>query len=206
MTNIRENPIFNRDSTVLVSLGRENWVLVDDSDYKKFCVDQIWHASSGYASRFTYPEGKPTRTYLHRLIMKPPAGMITDHINGDRADCRRCNLRVVSYSQNSRNRTQSKRNSSGVVGVSFDVKNQIWAVRICVNSRAINLGNRKTFHEAVAARREGERAYYGSECAYESRNTYRAYVDTILATKCSAEMAAMFRETIMDDEPMRMAA
>lgn len=46
--------------------------------------------------------GKTKYFYLHRLIMKPPVGMVVDHINGNGLDNRRCNLRVVTKSENSK--------------------------------------------------------------------------------------------------------
>ena len=41
--------------------------------------------------------------YLHRFIMDCPDDMEVDHINRDKRDNRRCNLRVVSHGVNSRN-------------------------------------------------------------------------------------------------------
>jgi len=53
-----------------------------------------------------------------------------DHINGVRIDNRIVNLRAVTYTENNRNRSLSKRNTSGVMGVSWCKRDQKWQVVI----------------------------------------------------------------------------
>ena len=52
--------------------------------------------------------------------MNPPDGMEVDHVNGDKFDNRRSNLRVCSHLENSFNRKLSKNNKTGFNGVQFD--------------------------------------------------------------------------------------
>lgn len=82
-----------------------------------------------------------------------------DHINGNRADNRIVNLRVVSCSENLRNQKIRKNNKSGVMGVSWRSDAGKWVVRITVNSRLMNLGLFSSFDEAVAVRKAAEREY-----------------------------------------------
>lgn len=49
--------------------------------------------------------------YLHREIAGTPVGLITDHVNGDRLDNRRANLRIATPSQNGANSSGRQRKS-----------------------------------------------------------------------------------------------
>ena len=109
--------------------------------------------------RYVSPKGesKPQqRTVLmHRVVMnvdgKKPR-MIVDHINGDRLDNRRENLRIVSGSQNlwNRNNKLNRRNTSGHRGISI-TKHGTYVAMLNVNRKHYRLGTFKTLEEAVAA-------------------------------------------------------
>lgn len=101
--------------------------------------------------------------YEHRLAWfyvhgEWPNGEI-DHINGVRDDNRLANLRVVTRTENLRNRGMSSHNTSGITGVSWNKERQQWVARINVNKRALHLGWYLSFNEAVKARQEAEERY-----------------------------------------------
>jgi len=50
---------------------------------------------------------------LHRFIMNPPAGMVVDHINGDKSDNSYANLRICTPTENQLNVRVQSRSSSG---------------------------------------------------------------------------------------------
>tara|TARA_R100000951_G_C2640464_1_gene180763 strand:+ start:148 stop:663 length:516 start_codon:yes stop_codon:yes gene_type:complete len=109
----------------------------------------------------------------HRLCWKIchkkdiPVGYEVDHINQDRSDNRISNLRLVTQSQNMRNKTRYRSNKSGLVGVA--VRNDMregtkrWRAQINVNGENIKLGSFKTKDEAIAARRDAEARFGFSE-------------------------------------------
>jgi hypothetical protein len=79
-----------------------------------------------------------------------PLGVV-DHINGERADDRWCNLRIASISQNAANAKKHKDNFSGFKGVEFHKQTAKWRARICIHGRKISLGlfnNKEEAHEA----------------------------------------------------------
>lgn len=78
-----------------------------------------------------------------------------DHINGVRSDNRLCNLRSVSYAENSKNRLLNKNSTTGVAGVKAAPKGR-WAAHIRVNRRFHYLGAFDTIAEAAEARRAAE--------------------------------------------------
>lgn len=114
-----------------------------------------WHlTSTGYlASRCKKdaPVGKPKQLiYMHRLIMMPPKELEVDHINRDKLDNRRENLRFATRSTNCLNIGIQKNNTSGVTGVSFCKTRQKWRVQygklkkagITTKQEAIELRNK----------------------------------------------------------------
>jgi len=60
-----------------------------------------------------------------------------DHINHKRNDNRIDNLRCADGFENHQNMSLSKRNSTGIVGVSFDNARQKWIAQIYVNKKTI---------------------------------------------------------------------
>lgn len=74
-----------------------------------------------------------------------------DHINGNRADNRICNLREATPSENLGNSKISYNNKAGYKGVSFDKGRRLWRAAISPNRRQKILGyfdNPKDAHVA----------------------------------------------------------
>lgn len=135
--------------------------LVDDEDYAAI-TQHTWQRNfHGYV----VGNIDGTDVYLHRFIMGYPEGRVVDHINGDKLDNRRSNLRVCKHKENTRNARRSKNNTSGHTGVSYRPKRKSYRAYITVDRRQIGLGHYPTLEEAVAARKKGERKYFG-EFAY----------------------------------------
>ena len=81
---------------------------------------------------------------MHRFLANTPKGMDTDHINRNKLDNRRCNLRVVNRSENMFNTPKSSKNKSGykgvhIVPVSVNPKNR-WVAQITKNYKNFFLG------------------------------------------------------------------
>jgi hypothetical protein len=75
-----------------------------------------------------------------------------DHINGNRDDNRIANLRVVTRSENCRNRRLRSDNTHGVPGVYFHAATNRWCAQSCHGGKNKNLGSFRTFEEAAAVR------------------------------------------------------
>lgn len=100
---------------------------VDKEDYEKFSAG-FWHLrNDGYTSgKFGKLKG-----LLHRLIMNAEKGdLCVDHINHDRLDNQKNNLRFVSASQNAQNKSKAVNATSSYYGV-YKIKNSNnWACSI----------------------------------------------------------------------------
>jgi hypothetical protein len=86
---------------------------------------------------------------------------LVDHINGIRDDDRWCNLRAATYEENARNKSLCPRNTSGKVGVYQIKANGKWGAEIGINGSNIKLGCYEVKVDAVAARCEAEKHYFG---------------------------------------------
>lgn len=113
-------------------------------------------------------EGK---LYLsHRLAWfymtgKWPANAI-DHINRNRADNRRLNLREATMAQNLANTLKHKDNVSGYKGVCWHTAAKKWHAQICVNMQHINLGLYTSKEEAYAAYVAAANNFHGEFANY----------------------------------------
>ena len=108
-----------------------------------------------------------TRFYMayHRLIWCyyygkwPESDLVIDHINGNFRDNRIVNLRLVTHTENNKNRSTPKDNTSGHLGI-HRVKNRgKWQVQIGVNGKNVHVGYFKNKDDAIAARKEAEIKY-----------------------------------------------
>lgn len=117
-----------------------------------------------YVYRTVRTKERNKTIYLHREIIKTPKGMLTDHVNGDRLDYRKSNLRACSSSENNQNRGRMTNNTLGVTGLSFYPKkayNQ-WRATIMFSGAFVHLGYFQTKEEATAARKAAEKVYFRS--------------------------------------------
>lgn len=143
----------------LIPLAGGKFVMVDAEDY--LTLSQFkWHYHhdrlKGYAARTTprNKEGKQDTIKMHRQIMNAPKGTQIDHINGDRLDNRKANLRFCTSLQNVRNTALTARNSSGYKGVSFFPSLKKWRADIRVNKKLIHLGLYVNIKDAAKAYNE----------------------------------------------------
>lgn len=102
-----------------IPLTKGKVATVDKKDYK-YLKQWKWYCDvCGYAARSAIIDGRKSRVIMHRVIAKTPEDMCTDHINMDRLDNRRKNLRIVNKSQNGMNRLVNKGREIPYKGVSF---------------------------------------------------------------------------------------
>jgi len=142
--------------------------LIDTEDIH-ILGDALWHLSAnGYV---TVGGG---RTCLHRAIIKPTKGNSVNHVNGDKTDNRKCNLRTCKAKECSRTRKINKSNTSGFKGVSWDNSSQKWRAMIGVDYKIIRLGRYDDKLEAAKAYNEAAIKYFGE---FANLNIMKGYGD-----------------------------
>ena len=82
---------------------------------------------------------------MHSMIMGKRPGLEIDHINRNKLDNRRENLRFVTRSQNNLNRHQG-------TGISYLARIDRYWAKATLHKKTYNLGYYKTYNEALAAR------------------------------------------------------
>lgn len=104
-----------------VKLGNDKVTLLDQEDYEELRqINGTWQCTNGYAMICTRKiNGRRAYISVHRSVNKTPKHMVTDHINGNKLDNRKVNLRVATKGQNAVN-TPKTRNRHGYKGVYKD--------------------------------------------------------------------------------------
>ena len=93
----------------------------------------------------------------HRILL--PDSKCVDHIDRNRANNRRENLRSCHKTENLWNVGLRTDNSSGVRGVNFS--DGYYVARISVHGKRLYLGNFQSLEDAASARRAAELKYHG---------------------------------------------
>ena len=130
-----------------IPLGEGFYAYVDAADYE-WLSRWTWHLQNGYAVRWE----KRKVIFMHREILKPPKGKMGDHMNANRLDNTRANLRICSRPENARNKSKPHGTSSRFRGVSYRKDCGRWYARIRFEGSLIHLGS-------VADEEEAARAY-----------------------------------------------
>ncbi len=150
-----------------IPLSRGGFTIVDDEDFKEL-GQYKWRTDtkSSYVVRNVRAGGRVPRIYMHKLILNPPENLFTDHINHDKLDNRRGNLRVCTTSQNGANRLkQSKVSSSRFKGVTWHKRDRVWQAVLKHKGKNIFLGYFDNEVEAASKYNLAAREMFG-EFAY----------------------------------------
>lgn len=123
--------------------------------------------SKGYRQGGIFGEMYSAHRVIWAMIYGAWPAEFVDHINGNRADNRICNLRKASHIENLWNQRKQRNNTSGYKGVSFHIRKGKWVAQIQTRSGQKYLGLFDTpgaAHDAygsAAKRYHGQFANYG---------------------------------------------
>lgn len=151
--------------------GEEFWF---DKEDLPMVQNSCWsYSNKGYLQTTDRETHKTIK--FHRLVMgvTDPSVQV-DHKNHPprhehKKDNRKSNLEIVTRSENSQNRSLALNNTSGVVGVSWNKREQAWKAYIKINQKQIHLGTFYNKEDAIKARKEAEIKYFG-EHRYDVNN------------------------------------
>jgi hypothetical protein len=128
---------------------------IEDYDIIK---DQCWYKSGGgYARAHIKNTNRQAGSVsMHELI----GCKYYDHINRNRSDNRRENLRPATSKDNSKNLSLSKNNTSGVTGISWSKCKEKWRVYLTMDGKQLHLGYFNNKDDAIRARLKAEIKYF----------------------------------------------
>lgn len=143
-----------------IQLTKGQVAIVDDRDYTRVSKWSWYYDRYAKRNHWDKNNKKYVGWYMHSFIMGTPKGMDTDHINGNKLDNRRSNLRILTRSQNKASSSlQYSNNTTGYKGVHFDKSRDKYMAFIRVNGKMHNLGRFNNKEDAIAIRKEAEEQY-----------------------------------------------
>lgn len=108
--------------------------------YRMICIDGVHY---------------PAHRVIIEMLGLKHFGLDVDHVNHERSDNRACNIRIAGKPINSKNKSMHSRNTSGIMGVSFQASFGRWIAKIGGEPKTY-LGAFECFFDACAARKSAE--------------------------------------------------
>lgn len=125
---------------------------VSPKDFKAVNKYKWYLSRKGYARRNKKNGDDNPHQYMHRMIISAEQGQITDHINRQRLDNRRTNLRIVTPSQNRLNSSQEFSNLTGHKNISWVKHKKLWRLRVIRNGEKVVEKNSKSLNNLLILR------------------------------------------------------
>lgn len=128
-----------------IKLTRGKYAIVDPDDFERLNRYKWQCTNLGYArrtaSRMCDKRRKRVAIQMHNVVCTTPQGMTVDHINRNRLDNRKANLRAVTLEQNNWNRKYvKKRAKTRYTGIYWNSQMKKWQVRLMIKGRSRSFG------------------------------------------------------------------
>ena len=129
-----------------IRLKSGKYTFIDDDVHANYILYKWYEDTCGYAVRYTRKNGIFSTIRIHREIMGLPYKkdkLIVDHINGNKLDNRRENLRICTQSFNCQNRRKKEQ------GVNYHKASGKWQARITKDGKTYQIGLFKLKKDAI---------------------------------------------------------
>jgi len=155
----------------ILTLTKGKFTIVDDGDFEWLSQWKWTFCNTGYAYRIGPRAEGRKKIYLHRLVAGVEKGDEVDHIDRNKLNNTRGNLRKCSRRENSCNNIRRSKKSSKYKGVFLKKRDNKWCAQIKVggNSKHIGIFDRQEdaalAYNAMALVVHGEFAYLNEVAA-----------------------------------------
>lgn len=141
--------------------------IVDKTD-KELVEKYYWNMVQGYPvtqiKTIECKKGRRKCVRVHKLLINNlPQGLEVDHIDRNKLNNTRKNLRVVSHIENMHNVGMLSSNTSGYKNITLDKKYNRYLVSFRHNYKKYFIGRYKTIEEAIIARDNAYKKYKKGE-------------------------------------------
>ena len=152
--HVKDMPI----GSSVIPLGiNGDYAIIDQSDHDLISNYNWSITSNGYA--FSTIVG-----YMHRFILSPKENEFIDHINHNKLDNRRANMRICNNQENSWNMIP-KKGTSKYKGVSWNKQEKKWCAQIRIKGLQTKIGFFEDEIEAAKSYDKAAKKHFG-EFAY----------------------------------------
>ena len=147
-----------------IPLTQGKVTIVDDEDFDELNKYKWCISASGYAVRNRSRKIGKILLYMAKEILPCSTGIVVDHINGNKLDNRKKNLRRCTQAENSRNR-HSTGGFSGIRGVTWHPQSRKWRALIMLNGKSVHIGLFEIKEDAGRAYDKKSKELFGEFCS-----------------------------------------
>lgn len=149
-----------------IPLTQGKVALVDDEDFERLMAMGKWQFGGRYAQKTTHigrlnNKQITTTLLMHRAVAECPNDKEVDHIDGNKLNNQKNNLRVCSRLENGKNRLVNKNSSTGFKGVTICPSTKLFRADIMCGGKSHFLGRFHKVQDAVIAYNAASIAHHG---------------------------------------------
>lgn len=137
-------------SPISIPCGHGIFTLVDFDD----ALEVLMHSWTVDGVGYPYTKINGKTVNLHKLLL--PNVSRVDHVDRNKLNNQRHNLRETTRSLNAHNTDVSTSNRSGYKGISYIARDDCWSAEICINRVRTRKSGFKTLQAAVEYRKKLE--------------------------------------------------
>lgn len=178
-------------------VDHEDWALL--SQYK-WRVSTAKRKDGSVRTYYAITRVDGRHTYMHRLLMKPPDGLVVDHRDGNGLNNTKDNLRIATRGENNSNKHTK-------LGVSWGKRDKKWKVQIKKNGKCVvylQISNKQVAlrtYVFYAQKYHGEYAFIPTEAASlppisEKEILFHRYTNNKIKTNTTGYVGVIYEENV----------